>query len=262
MDHTDYEYRGLMAEAWDVLRGDTSGWSDRQRYLELIRRAEGEPVLDVGCGTGRLLLDFLALHIDIDGIDNSPEMLAICRQKAAAQGLHPNLYQQALESLDLPRRYRTILIPSSTLQLLLTPEAVREALQRVLAHLEPGGMVAASVMALWQPGAPLSSTTESAATRASDGAVFRRINTSTYDPQTGYESTEDWYQLLRDGVLIAEEHHHRSPAVRTYTQEEVVTLFAEAGCSPVQVFGGFTNVPATADDRVFTVVAYKPGAAA
>src|SRR6266550_247114 len=42
----------------------------------------GQPVLDVGCGTGRILLDFLVQRIDIDGVDNSPEMLAVCREKA------------------------------------------------------------------------------------------------------------------------------------------------------------------------------------
>ena len=73
-----YEYHGLMAEAWDLLRGDTSGWDDRPFYLELIRRF-GEPALDVGCGTGRLLLDYLAEGIEIDGVDVSPDMLAVCR---------------------------------------------------------------------------------------------------------------------------------------------------------------------------------------
>ena len=67
-----YEYHGLMAEAWDLLRGDTSGWEDRPFYLDLIRRF-GEPSLDVGCGTGRLLLDYLAKGIEIDGIDVSPD---------------------------------------------------------------------------------------------------------------------------------------------------------------------------------------------
>jgi hypothetical protein len=49
MDLPQYEYQGLIAEAWDVLRGDTSQWPDRPFYLEMIRRT-GQPVLDVGCG--------------------------------------------------------------------------------------------------------------------------------------------------------------------------------------------------------------------
>ena len=81
----NYEYSGLMAQAWDLLRGDTSQWSDRFFFLDIIQRY-GQPVLDIGCGTGRLLLDYLAQGIDVDGVDNSPQMLALCRQKAAQQG--------------------------------------------------------------------------------------------------------------------------------------------------------------------------------
>ncbi len=75
MTEGDVEYVGLMAEEWDALRGDTSDWEDRHFFLEVIRE-RGEPVLDIGCGTGRLLLDYLQQGIDIDGVDNSAEMLA------------------------------------------------------------------------------------------------------------------------------------------------------------------------------------------
>jgi ubiquinone/menaquinone biosynthesis C-methylase UbiE len=90
MKPPQYEYQGLMAEAWDVLRGDTSNWSDRHFYLAAIQNY-GQPVLDVGCGTGRLLLDYLQQGIDIDGVDNSPAMLAICRRKAEDLKLKPGL---------------------------------------------------------------------------------------------------------------------------------------------------------------------------
>jgi len=109
MTEPDYEYRGLMAATWDLGRGDTSNWSDRSLFRDIVRQY-GQPVLDVGCGTGRILLDFLSEGVDIDGVDNSPEMLAICRDKSQKLGLSPNLYQQTMETLDLPRTYRTILV--------------------------------------------------------------------------------------------------------------------------------------------------------
>jgi ubiquinone/menaquinone biosynthesis C-methylase UbiE len=101
MAEPEYEYRGLIASSWDLLRGDTTDWGDRRRYRELIERY-GQPALDVGCGTGRLLLDYLGGEIDIDGVDNSPEMLARCREKAEPLGPHPVLYQQSMETLALP----------------------------------------------------------------------------------------------------------------------------------------------------------------
>jgi ubiquinone/menaquinone biosynthesis C-methylase UbiE len=98
--------------------GDTSAWPERRFLLQLIQ-TYGQPVLDVGCGTGRLLLDYLGQGID--GMDNSPAMLALCRHKATTLGINPTLYEQYLETMSLPRQYRMIMITSSTLQLVIEP---------------------------------------------------------------------------------------------------------------------------------------------
>src|SRR5438874_12192972 len=124
MDQESYEYTGMMADAWDLLRGDTSSWSDRFFYRELIGQY-GQPVLDVGCGTGRLLIDYLAQGIDIDGVDNSPEMLAICVEKAQRAGLRLGVFEQAMQRLDSPRTYRIIMLLSSSLQLPIDPRDAR-----------------------------------------------------------------------------------------------------------------------------------------
>lgn len=248
----DYEYRGLIAESWDLLRGDTSRWADRFFFLDLIHRY-GQPALDVGCGTGRLLLDYLAQGIDIDGVDNSPEMLAICRRKGTALGLTPNVSEQYIERLALPRRYRTIIVPSSSLQLVVDPGAAQEALHRLVAHLEPGGALCASIMTLWRNGDPLETTFEQSAQRP-DGATIRRVSRSRYHPATNCEDSEDLYQVIVDGVVVAEERHSRAPAVRSYTQEQARTLFEQAGLAEVRLFHEFTSDPAAPDDTLFTIV--------
>lgn len=257
MNVPDYEYTGLIAQAWDLLRGDTSRWEDRFFYLEVIRRY-GQPVLDVGCGTGRLLLDYLAQGIDIDGADNSPEMLALCRQKAAAQGLQPRLYEQTMETLDLPRRYRVILVPSSSLQLVIEPAQAAQALQRFHAHLLPGGGLAASVMTLWKAGEPLESEWERTAERPEDGAVIRRMARSRYDPAEECEHTEDLYQVLVAGRVAAEEVHRRSPATRSYTPAQARALCERAAFDPVQVTSGFTFEPVKPEDGLFVVIGRRP----
>lgn len=260
MSLPDYEYSGLMAQAWDVLRGDTSNWPDRCFYRDLIQRS-GQPVLDIGCGTGRLLLDYLAQGIDIDGVDNSPDMLALCRRKATALGLAPALYQHYLEILCLPRQYRTIVVASSTLQLVVEPAMARQALQRIADHLLPGGLVVASFMTLWKADDPLSIEWEQTAVRPADHATFRRVSRSWHEAGSDYEHTEDHYQLLMAEQVIAEEVHRRSPATRSYTQAQAHSLFEQAGFNPVELYSQFTFEPVRADDRVFTVVGHKAGAA-
>ncbi len=255
----EYEYHGLMAETWDLFRGDTSQWPDRFFYLECIEKF-GQPVLDVGCGTGRLMLDYLAQGIDIDGVDNSPEMLAMCSQKASPLGLSPNLHEQWMDTLALPRTYRTILVPSSAFQLLLEPEKARRAMRRFYEHLLTGGALVMPFMLLWQPGDPLENTTWELVgekTRPWDGTVFRKWSRARYDPVAQFEHTEDRYDKLVNGRVITQEHHLRSPATRWYTQDQAAELYRQAGFKQVEVLHGFSMEPVMEADTLFTVVGVR-----
>jgi SAM-dependent methyltransferase len=249
----DVEYVGLVAEAWDALRGDTSGWDDRQFFLELIRE-RGEPVLDVGCGTGRLLLDYLGLGIDIDGVDSSAQMLALCQSKAERLGLTPNVYLQSMSELDLPRRYRTIIVPSSSFQLLLKRDEAGRALEAFHRHLEPGGTLAMPIIVMektheesWTSEAPLE-----------DGSTVRRTAHAVFDPVRRVESTDDLYEVFRDGEVVRSEHHVRDLATLAWTADELRDILESHGFVGLEFVSGFTGKPHRPADQVFTVLARRP----
>ncbi|BCX04481.1 MAG: hypothetical protein KatS3mg053_2419 [Candidatus Roseilinea sp.] len=250
----DYEYRGLLASTWDVWRDDTANWSDRHLFLEVIRRY-GEPALDVGCATGRLILDFLEQGIDCDGVDVSPEMLAITRAKAAARGLRPNLYQQRMEALDLPRAYRTILVPSSTFQLITDANAAQEAMRRFSNHLLPGGVLVMPFFLPWQPGQPLETDwlLVFERVRASDGLTVRRWSYERYEPELQLWHSKDRFEVVREGEVIDVENHERSPAGRWYSQAQAAALFEQADFVNIRVTSEFSDAPATEGEALFCV---------
>ncbi len=257
MSTPNYEYYGLMVKYWDLLRGDTSDWDDRLFYLDLIKKY-GQPVLDIGCASGRLILDYLSQGIDIDGVDISPEMIALCKQNAERKGLKPNLYVESMTELNLPRKYKTILVPSSSIQLLLEPGLPLQAMQCIHDHLESGGAVVAPFMTLWKEGNPLQGEFTQEAMRPEDGAIIRRTGWYRFDPETQMDESHDTWEVIQDGQVIESEVHEQAPATRSYTQAEAIALFEQAGFKDIQVFREFTFEPVKSTDTMFSIIGIKP----
>lgn len=251
MNNQDYEYHGMIASNWDLLRGDTSDWPDRIFFRNIIAD-DGQPALDVGCGTGRLLLDYLSEGLDVDGVDVSPEMLELCRKKAKDLGLQPTLYQQGVESLEIPRKYRTIFIPSSSFQLVTDLTDAQTALERCYRHLLIGGKLVMSIMDVSQDdGKGWQVIAE--AQRPQDGLLVRRWLNSRYDPETKLEHTEDRYELLKEGEVVVSEEYRRSPATRGYSLDQITKMMGVAGFREVRAVSEFSEEPASDDDSVFCV---------
>jgi SAM-dependent methyltransferase len=258
MTNTDYEYRGLLAKTWDLFRGDTSSWEDKFFYEKVIQKY-GQPVLDVGCGTGRLLLDYLENGIDVDGIDISPEMLILCREKAHLLGLHPTLYHQGMEELYLPRKYRTIIVPSLSFQLVADTSLAAQAMSRFYKHLTVGGALVIPLRIFWEEGDPIELEWKmlDERIRSTDGAKVRHWAHATFDGENQLQHTEDRYEVLSDGNVIESEHHKRSPALRWYTQDQALKLYRDAGFASIQILRGFEDLPASASDTVFTIIGIR-----
>jgi SAM-dependent methyltransferase len=123
---------------YDVLHGDFDYGLDF--YVDLAKRAAG-PVLDIGCGTGRVMLPCLQAGVDIDGLDLFEPMLARLRESAIRLGLSPRLYRADMSDFRLPRQYQLAMIPFNAFTHNLTQERQIGCLERCREHLLPGGML-------------------------------------------------------------------------------------------------------------------------
>jgi SAM-dependent methyltransferase len=240
---------------------DTTGWPDRVVFRDVVERS-GAPVLDLGCATGRLLLEYLGDGIEVVGVDASPAMLDLVRAKAHRLGLAaPPLYHQRIEKLSLPLTFRTILAASSALQLVTDPAAADEAARRVFDHLQPGGTFAGSFAFDWRPGEPLDTGWELLfeVPRPDDGAVVRSWTRERRDPEQQLWHAEQRFEVELDGAVIESEHHQRSPEGRWYRQDQARSLLGSAGFVDIELFHGFTHDAADPEDRLFWFTAVRPG---
>ena len=79
---------GLVAKWWAEFNEGGPEIEYFRRFIE----DDGQPALDVACGTGRLLLPYLHAGLDVDGCDVSEDMIALCRERAEREGLSPTLF--------------------------------------------------------------------------------------------------------------------------------------------------------------------------
>ena len=252
-----HHYRNLVAEYWDLLRGDTSKWSSRPYFLSLITES-GQPALDVACGTGRLILDYMHEGIDIDGVDISADMVTITREKAREANLNPSLYVQPMQELNLPRMYRTIIVPSSSFLHLVDVEDARKALRCFYDHLESGGLLAMSMRIMDASEIEIDWEIDAEAIRPSDGAIVRKWFRCSFDPENRLQHTEDRYEVIKDGQLIESETYVSSPYLTWYSLDKALNLLEISGYSNVRAHSDFTFAHATDQDTSFIVLGNRP----
>ncbi len=117
-------------------------------YRELARRrgaAAAATVLELGCGTGRVAAPLAQSGLEVVGVDVSPAMLEIARERAGALPL--TLVQGDMRTLELGRRFDLVLVPLGGLQHMRTATDVAAALQTVARHLADDGLAVVDVEA-------------------------------------------------------------------------------------------------------------------
>lgn len=115
--------------------------ADLPLWEELAER-QGGPVLELGCGTGRVALHLARRGHEVIGLDRDPELLAALRERSSL--VEPLLADA--RDFELASSVSLVLAPTHLLQLLSGPAERAEALRCIAAALRPGGLLAAAII--------------------------------------------------------------------------------------------------------------------
>jgi len=109
----------------------------------------GGPVLELGSGSGRILVPVARAGVKITGVDLSDRMMDLCRIKLESESVRTRQNARIVKSdmcgFDLGERYSLVIIPFSTFQYFLEVPDQRSCLESAAGHLEAGGTFVLSV---------------------------------------------------------------------------------------------------------------------
>jgi SAM-dependent methyltransferase len=104
-----------------------------------------DPILELGCGTGRILLSLAGMGYHLTGLDNDPNMLSYLRGNKSETAIHSiNIHQKDMRNFALAERFALTILPWNTYSTFPAHER-KLIVQAVRRHLPDGGIFAFSV---------------------------------------------------------------------------------------------------------------------
>jgi SAM-dependent methyltransferase len=239
-----YEDQPFLAELYDLVPRYTER-RDVEFYVDLCRAAGGK-VLELGCGTGRVLIPIAAAGIDVVGLDLSPHMLAKGRERLRAQPDdvqdRVRLVQASMTGFDLAERFAAIIIPFRPFQHLLSVSDQLACLRCINRHLQPEGVLGIDFfqvdLAKITDPRFREETEDMPLTDLPDGRRLRRSHriVATHRAEQ-YNDVEIIYYLSdRDGST---ERLVQAFPFRYFFRYEVEHLLARAGFEVLHIYGDF-----------------------
>lgn len=239
-----YDHLADAAAAAGPMRGDVA-------FYRSLADEHGGPILELGCGTGRVALRLAEAGHEVVGVDRSAPMLEIAerkRQAAAADvAARLQLVEADMRDLDLGRTFRVAVIAFRSFAHLLTIGDQRRCLAAVHRHLDPAGILALNVfdprLDLCLPGdAPGYPISRGAASLPGGTTVEIATTSRTNDP-LHQRMVETWRFIERaaDGTVAREESEELT--LRWTYRYELHHVLALSGFELVAEYSDFAQSP-------------------
>lgn len=260
--HPDYTVQSEPAspfddgELYDILFANLDYAVDF--YVKQARQANG-PVLDIACGTGRILLPCWLAGVPVDGLDYSAAMLARLRKKADELFFTPKLYQADMADFQLPDQYALIMITFNAFVHNLTQEAQIRCLQCCKRHLLPGGQL---IFDTFFPGPHIIGAEqhvrvqEHETTHPGTGETLRLFDTRSFDRVKQIQHSINEIEAIdsQGQVRVLQRSEFD---IRWIYKDEMALLLQAAGFPRWEIHGNFEGKPLTEETDGMVVFAWN-----
>jgi SAM-dependent methyltransferase len=221
--------------------------NDIEFYREWAKHSGG-PILELGCGTGRVSIPLALDGHEVVGIDRSQFMLQIAERKNVSAGTAVDLRLGDMTALKLERSFALVIVAFGAFHHLLTTEEQLRCLGCIHQHLVPGGQLLmhlrnldpgemALAMAQGAPVRQLSATDRATGHKViSEGALVR------IDP-LHQVVVEQWLHSEFDTLGTVVSRYRQEFSLRWTAFFEMEHMLARVGLQPTSCFGDFSRGP-------------------
>lgn len=258
-----YELQEFISEYYDVTYSRRSD-KDVNFFIDYSRKSGGR-TLELGCGTGRILIPTTIAGYDITGLDLSIYMLNKCREKLAQQSTevqkHTKLIQGNMTNFQTGETYTLVTIPFRPFQHLISVAEQKACLKCIHKHLKLNGLL---IIDVFNPNpAYLVPKSESGIekedipeTKLPNGSKFRRTSRLTgFHREQQYNDVELIYYVTHpDGKT---ERLVQAFPMRYYYRYEIEHLLELCQFKVVDLFGDFDKSAFSNDSPEMIFIATK-----
>lgn len=130
----------FYAQTYDASVPDWPGEIDFYQEMAVEAKRSGGAVLEIACGTGRVAIRLAREGVNVVGLDLSPQMLAVAREKSVRLE-NMRWVQGDMRSFEMGETFGLAIIPGHAFQNLNTPHDQVACLECIGRHLRPGGFL-------------------------------------------------------------------------------------------------------------------------